>query len=61
MILGLPISTFFWIFIVPAVSVLLALVYGLTFRDTEHWGTLDDLFHKGKTDSSEQNNGGTGK
>lgn len=46
MIFGLPYDTFFWVAVVWIAAVIAAIVYGLTYQDTDTWLTLEDLFHK---------------
>ena len=46
MIFGLPWPTFFLAIGVPAVSVILSLIYVATFRDGDDWMTIEDLREK---------------
>ena len=46
MILGLPYDTFFWVVVVWIAAVIAAIVYGLTYEDTDTWLTLEDIFRK---------------
>lgn len=54
MILGLPISTFIWVFIVPLIGVVFSIFYGVFFKDDEKWSTVEDLFKSSeKTEGKE--------
>jgi hypothetical protein len=44
---GLPASTFFWVIIMPLIAVVAAIIFGLTFKDSDDWWTIDDWFDKG--------------
>lgn len=46
MLLGLPISTFFWIIGVWIIAAVTAVIYGFTYRNNDDWWTLEDLFAK---------------
>ena len=45
-LLGLPISTFFWIIGVWIIAAVTAVIYGFTYRNNDDWWTLEDLFAK---------------
>ena len=52
MIFGLPVSTFIWMFIVPILSIIGGIIYGVTFKDDDDWWTIDRLLRmeKGQED-----------
>lgn len=46
MIWGLPFWTFFFVFIVPVLAIILSIVYAVTFKDDDTWFTFEDLTKK---------------
>ena len=46
MIAGLPIQTFIWVTVPPVLGLLMALIYGITFKDDDKWLTLEDIFKR---------------
>lgn len=56
MILGLPISTFFCTAIAWLLAIIAALIYGITYKDTDSWWTLDDLFVRKSNHKQQENN-----
>ena len=46
MIAGLPIQTFLWVTIPPVLGLVMALIYGITFKDDSRWLTLEDIFRR---------------
>ena len=46
MVLGLPASTFFWVIGVWIIAAIGALVYGMTYRDSDNWWTFEDIISK---------------
>jgi hypothetical protein len=46
MIAGLPIHTFLWVTVPPVLGLLMALIYGITFKDDNKWLTLEDIFKR---------------
>ena len=54
MVLGLTFGTFFWLIIMTIVSIIAAVVYGLTFKDDDEWWTIERMFQK----SQKNGNGG---
>ncbi len=43
---GLPLITFFLAIGIPIISIVLALVFAVTFNDSEQWLTIEDLMDK---------------
>lgn len=56
MIAGLPIQTFLWVTIPPVLGLVMALVYGITFKDDNRWLTLEDIFRRKALRKDEDNN-----
>lgn len=46
MIFGLPMSTFFMTAGVWLLSIIAAIIYGVTYKDSDTWWTLDELFDR---------------
>lgn len=46
MIFGLPLLTFLLAIGVPAISVVLSLVFVFTFNDGDHWLTVEDIIDR---------------
>lgn len=44
MLFGLPLSTFLWVIVVPLLGVIIALLYGLLYKDNGKWLTVEDIF-----------------
>lgn len=51
MILGLPVNTFLWVFGIQIVAIVISIIFGVTFKDTESWWMIDDLLESGKEDN----------
>ena len=51
MIWGLPFGTFFFVFLVPVIAVVMSIVYAVTFKDDDTWYTFDGK----KSKSAEKN------
>lgn len=44
MIWGLPLGTFFFSFISPALAIVFSIVYAVTFKPDNKWKTFEDIF-----------------
>lgn len=56
MVFGLPLTTFFWVVIVWLLAILAAVVYGLTYKESDTWWTIEDVLERKnkRTDQDEQ-------
>lgn len=54
MILGMPTNTFMWLIAMPAVCLIVSIIYGITFKDDggDTWWTIEDLFAGKKQDNA---------
>lgn len=54
MMFGLPVSTFFLVFVFPLICVGFAVIYGITFKEGDKWWTVDQFFESPKTKTEEE-------
>ena len=56
MIAGLPMQIFLWVTIPPVLGLVMALVYGITFKDDNRRLTFEDIFRRNARRKDEDGN-----